>query len=232
MIKKFFVALVSFFAIAVLSAYNPAHVNAILRDKLHCPGCDFRGAPLAGANLQALDLRGSDFERADLRKVNFNGAYLEGANFKNVNAQEAMFGTTLLNRHPYTGVPADFTNAHLARANFNNAHLHDALFYNADLTEASFVFSDLTRAQFPFAIINGAIFTGALLYYANFYKAIGSAGTMFIGIMQYDPRTCCTRMQDGKIQSNPDFCSAQERAACPSHIVDTTTLIPMDHSQP
>jgi hypothetical protein len=115
-----------------------------------CPGSNFEGKILAGADLRGANLTRANLERANLSNANLTGANLEGANLK---------GTFLAN--------ANLIGAKLNRANLENAVLHSATLSNTNITDAKFQAADLTDCKIDgikeFAGAKGRVYRGAAL---------------------------------------------------------------------
>jgi uncharacterized protein YjbI with pentapeptide repeats len=121
---------------------------------------DFRGAKLAGANLNEVFLVGADF-----RGANLAGAYLYCAILARSSFADADLAGAYLVGAELDG--ADFDGADLAGANLAGADLRGAYLIGADLAGADLAGADLRDANLAGADLAGAILKDADLAGAN-----------------------------------------------------------------
>lgn len=95
----------------------------------NCPGCNFRGADLTGAQLIGADLTGTNLSGADLSDANLRRARLAGANL---------------------------AGARLLRTNLLGADLQGSNLRGADLTGANLIGANVTGAELTETVLTGA----------------------------------------------------------------------------
>ena len=114
-------------------------------------GTGFKGALMAGANLQ----------RSELVRSSFIGADLTGANLEKALASRSNFGGAILRGARL--VKAEFLRVSFVGADLADADLSGGDFYRNDFSDAQMTRTDLHDAIMPRAVFTGATMKGANL---------------------------------------------------------------------
>jgi hypothetical protein len=140
-----------------------------------CPGSNFEGKILAGADLRGANLTRANLKGANLSHANLTGATLEGAQLNNATLENIILtgaklkGANLENcvlDHNADLSQTDLSNAILIRANLEGAKLNNAILTNANLSGAKLNDANLTNA-----VLRGANLSEANIIDTNFQAA-------------------------------------------------------------
>ena len=182
-----------------------------------CIKCDLSGADLKGHDFQGFSFDGTNFKNADLSGSTFIGGRFEGADFSGAKATNSDFSSTILNKIKVHD--ADFSDA-----KFTNSVAKQTDWRRANLTKANFFSVDLSNSTFEDADITDAIFLGSNLYHCNMQVKKGCEAlnysnqynNMYLGIMQWPIKYCCTKSCNGKIMhwDNPGSCPTDHMEKC------------------
>ncbi len=130
---------------------NGMDMTAGIFENAFLSGTGFKGALMAGANLQ----------RSELVRSSFIGADLTGANLEKSLASRSVFDGAILRGARL--VKAEFLRVSFAKADLTDADLSGGDFYRNDFSEAQMTGADLHDAIMPRAVFTGATMTAANL---------------------------------------------------------------------
>ena len=130
---------------------NGLDMSAGIFENAFLAGTGFKGALMAGANLQ----------RSELVRSSFIGADLTGSNLEKALASRSDFGGAILRGARL--VKAEFLRVNFAKADLTDADLSGGDFYRNDFSDAQMTGADLHDAIMPRAVFTGAAMKGANL---------------------------------------------------------------------
>ncbi|HEX2121434.1 MAG TPA: pentapeptide repeat-containing protein, partial [Thermoanaerobaculia bacterium] len=168
----------------------PQAVEASLPKELSCPGCNLRGANLAGRDLSNANLAGAELSEADFRGATLDGTIFIGANL--------------------TG--ARFDKAKLNAADLSNANLTGAVFDDATMSGVNLQHARLERASLARTTLQGVLAGPHVSLTGEPLAAVGAADDILCGYS--DLTTLPKRIYVSNSGADSDSCGTTAAGAC------------------